>query len=40
MGGYFTQQGFIGFVDGKKRLFVNDSEYYECVEENDDENDI
>lgn len=32
MGGYFTQQGFVGFVDGRKMLFANDSEYYEYLE--------
>lgn len=42
MNGYFTQQGFIGFVNGKKMLFENDSEYYAYMEgdKNGNEDDL
>lgn len=33
MGGYFTSYGYIGFVNGRKMLFANESEYLEYLEE-------
>ena len=33
MRGYFTSKGFYGQVGGEYILFANESEYYECMEE-------
>lgn len=33
MSGYWTSYGYIGFVNGIKRLFASDTEYYEFMEE-------
>lgn len=33
MDGYFTRYGFVGFVDGVKMIFANETEYYEYLEE-------
>ena len=37
MRGYFTNSGFFGLVDGEYRLFASESDYYECVGENEEE---
>lgn len=33
MKGYYTEFGYMGLVDGKYILFVNDSEYLEYITE-------
>ena len=33
MRGYYTSRGFYGLVNGKYMLFTDETEYYECVEE-------
>ena len=33
MKGYYTSQGYYGFVSGKYILFADESEYYEYFEE-------
>ena len=33
MRGYYTSRGFYGLVNGKYMLFADETEYYECVEE-------
>lgn len=33
MRGYYTSRGFYGFINGKYMLFADETEYYECVEE-------
>ncbi len=37
MRGYFTAVGFYGLVDGRYMLFASEAEYYEYLE-NEDEN--
>lgn len=37
MYGYYVSYGYIGFVDGKRILFATDSEYYEYMEERNDD---
>lgn len=38
MRGYFTANGFYGLVDGKYRLFASESDYYEAMSgENEDD---
>ena len=37
MRGYFTAAGFYGLVDGRYMLFASEGEYYEYME-NEDEN--
>lgn len=32
MKGYYVKEGYMGLVDGKYRLFANESEYYEYME--------
>ena len=31
MGGYFTEEGFMGLVDGEYRLFSDEGDYYEYM---------
>ena len=31
MKGYYTDNGFMGYVDGEYILFVNDEEYYDYI---------
>lgn len=33
MKGYYTGQGFYGFVEGRYVLFSNEEDYYEYMEE-------
>jgi len=33
MKGYYTAEGYMGFVDGKYMLFVSDVEYKEYLED-------
>ena len=33
MKGYYTASGFYGLVDGGYMLFADESDYYDCVEE-------
>ena len=32
MKGYWTNQGYMGFIDGQYKLFVSEDEYYEIYE--------
>lgn len=32
MKGYYTQTGYMGFVEGKYMLFASETEYYEYME--------
>ena len=32
MKGYFTQAGYMGYVDGRYILFASDKEYFEFME--------
>ncbi len=32
MKGYFTGEGYMGFIDGEYILFVSESEYRDCLE--------
>ena len=36
MKGYFVNDGFMGYINGSYRLFSDESEYYEILEEEDD----
>lgn len=38
MKGYFTEAGFMGYVDGRYILFASDSDYYDREEEMEEEN--
>lgn len=31
MKGYYTGNGYMGFVEGRYILFASESDYYECV---------
>lgn len=33
MKGYYTQTGYMGYIQGKYMLFASESEYYEYVKE-------
>ena len=35
MKGYYTQTGYMGYVEGKYMLFASESEYYEYMKESD-----
>lgn len=37
MRGYFTASGFYGLVDGRYVLFASESDYYEALEEDGEE---
>lgn len=34
--GYFTQTGYMGYVDGKYMLFASESDYYDYIEDTED----
>ena len=36
MKGYYTAQGFLGWMDGAYRLFSCDTEYYEIMDGHED----
>ncbi len=36
MKGYAVANGYMGYVNGKYRLFASESEYYEFMEEDED----
>ena len=36
--GYFTDNGYKGYVDGKYMLFEDEESYFEYLETNDEEN--
>ena len=36
MKGYFTKEGYMGFVNGKYMLFASESDYREYMEEEED----
>lgn len=40
MKGYLIPYGYIGFVDGRRMLFATIDEYYEYMEERNDERSI
>ncbi len=33
MKGYFVDEGYMGFVDGEYRLFADERDYYDYLEE-------
>ena len=33
MKGYFVDEGYMGFVDGKYQLFADERDYYDYLEE-------
>ena len=35
MKGYYTQSGYMGLIDGRYCLFINEEEYLECFENDD-----
>ena len=35
MKGYYTQTGYMGYVEGRYMLFVTESEYYEYIRESE-----
>lgn len=37
MRGYFTAAGFYGLVNGRYMLFASETEYYECAEADENE---
>ena len=37
MRGYFTAGGYYGLVDGRYVLFASESDYYEAMEEDDED---
>lgn len=37
MKGFYTQSGYCGYVDGRYVLFSSESDYYESVEERDED---
>ncbi len=38
MKGYAVADGYMGYVDGRYRLFVSEEEYYEFFDEDQEEN--
>ena len=36
MKGYYTNQGYMGFLNGSYQLFANETDYFEMYEENHD----
>lgn len=37
MKGYFTKFGYLGYADGKWMLFATESDYYDYVEDAEDD---
>ena len=33
MKGYYTDNGYMGYINGSYRLFVDESDYKECLED-------
>ena len=40
MKGYYTQTGYMGYVEGKYILFASEKEYYEYMKERDQNDDL